>query len=374
VDTGIIDYGFSDAADYALGDRYHPAGLFPDNKATTWRRHIVFVKSPKPDGPNYFVLRDTFPGGEHRNKWWNWLNLGKADMVDVVAGASRPCQDLELKTPYGASTRVWFSRSHEIKPRLTFEAGRHDGLPGPEIKTIVEAAAKPGEDFFYVVYPHKDAEAVPTFERLGDACIKITTSESTDYVFVSDEPVKFEQDGVVFEGKAGAVRIYKDKATLSLLAGSGRIGYKGAIFSGHGPFQQTVSLNDLKAGSTTVADTYEKKWLTVDIGGGISIEGEGPFDAKLDSQTLRISAKGRARVLRMTRPAWLLRPQFWIDGEEFMACWTDYPGSNWGRLDRTNMVALTVPKGTHELVVKNMVFPAVWKRPFAPTIEGAARP
>ena len=73
------------------------------------------------------------------------------------------------------------------------------------------------------------------------------------------------------------------------------------------------------------------------------------------------------------RPAWMLRPQLWIDGEEFMACWTDYPGSNWGRLDHTNIVALTVPDGSHELVVKNMVFPPLWKRPFTPAIEGVLR-
>ncbi|MGD0091492.1 MAG: hypothetical protein ABSE73_16355, partial [Planctomycetota bacterium] len=116
VDTGVVDYGFSGAADYALGDRFYPGGLFADGKSTVWRRHIVFLKDEEPGGPNYFVLRDTFPGGEHRKKWWNWLNLGKQDMVAVNG------QDLELKTPYGASTRVWFSRPHEIKPRLTFDA------------------------------------------------------------------------------------------------------------------------------------------------------------------------------------------------------------------------------------------------------------
>ncbi|MCY3020993.1 MAG: hypothetical protein NTW87_18410 [Planctomycetota bacterium] len=365
VDTGVLDHGFTDAADYALGDRYYPAGLFADGKATVWRRHIVFVKSKQPDGPNYFVMRDTFPGGEHRKKWWNWMNLGKADMVEIKG------QDLELKTPYGASTRVWFSRPHEIKPRLTFEAGRHDGLPGPEIKTIVEAAAKGGEDFFYVVYPHKDGEALPRFERLGDACLKVATSESTDYVFANDEPVKFEQDGVVLEGKAGVVRVHPKELAASLLAGSGRIGYKGAIFAGHGPFQRTVALADMQAGSTPVTDTYEKKWQAVDIGGGVTIAGEGPFDAKLDGQAIRVTTKGRARIMRVTRPKWILRPQLWVDGAEFMACWTDYPGSNWGRLEGTELIAMPVPEGQHELLLKNMVFPPVWKRPFTPAIESA---
>ncbi|MGD0093723.1 MAG: hypothetical protein ABSE73_27755, partial [Planctomycetota bacterium] len=247
---------------------------------------------------------------------------------------------------------------------------RHDGLPGNETKTIVEAAAQPGEDFFYVVYPHKDGVAVPPFERPGGGCLKIVTSSAVDYVFANDVPVKFEKDGVLFEGKAGAVRVYKDKVALSLLAGSGRIGYRGAVFAGHGPFQRTLALAGLKPGTTPVNDTYEKKWQTVDIG-GISVEAEGPFEAKLEGQSVRIRTTGRARVLRMTRPDWMLRPQLWVDGVEYMACWTDYPGSKWGRLERTNLVSLAVPEGAHELLIKNMVFPPVWERPFKPAIESA---
>jgi hypothetical protein len=364
VDTGMIDYGFTDATDYALGDRYYPAGLFKDGKAMAWRRHILFLKGQQPEGPNYFVMRDTFPGGEHRPKWWNWLNLGQDNMIEVNG------QNLELKTEFGAATRIWFSRPHEIKPRMTFEAGRHDGLPGPEVKTIVEAAAQPGEDFFYVVYPHQDAEAVPPFERLGEACIKVVSSEATDYVFLSDESVKFEQDGVLFEGQAGAVRVYPDRVTLSLLSGSGRIGYQGAIYVGPGPFQRTLPLADLKPGVTPVNDTYEKKRVSVDMGGGITVTGEGPFEAQQDGWTLRLHTQGRARVFRITRPEWILRPQARIDGEEFMACWTDYPGSDWGRLNHVNLMALTVPDGEHEVVIQNMVFPPVWERPFEPQIEG----
>lgn len=364
VDTGVIDYGFTEAADYALGDRYYPAGLFEDGQAMTWRRHILFLKGQRPEGPHYFVLRDTFPGGEHRRKWWNWLNLGREEMVEVNG------QDLELKTEFGVGTRIWFSRPPEIRIRLTFEAGRHDGLPGPEVKTIVEAAAQPGEDFFYIVYPHRDAEPVPPFERRGEVCLKITSSESTDYVFLSDESVKFEQDGVLFEGKAGAVRVFPDRVTLCLLSGSGRIGYQGAIFIGPGPFQRTVSRTDLRPEVIPVHDTYEKKRQAVDLEGGITVTGESPFEARCEGRAIHIHTRGRARVFRITRPEWILRPQARIDGEEFMACWTDYPGSDWGRLDHTNLIALTVPEGEHEVVIRDMVFPPVWERQFDPGIGG----
>jgi len=67
----------------------------------------------------------------------------------------------------------------------------------------------------------------------------------------------------------------------------------------------------------------------------------------------------------------MLRPRHWIDGTEFMACWTDYPASFWGRMRNTNLVGLSVPEGDHELVIEDMVFPPCWTRQFIPMLEGA---
>ena len=57
-----------------------------------------------------------------------------------------------------------------------------------------------------------------------------------------------------------------------------------------------------------------------------------------------------------------------------MACWTDYPASGWGTYRDTNLIALSVPGGKHELTLKNLVFPAGWARPFTPTLAGALVP
>lgn len=356
VDTCVRDYGFTSVADYARADRFYPGGLFADLKSMEWRRHVLFVK------PGYFVMRDTFPGGNHRAKWWNWLNLDGPELITLDEQAAT------LRTTHGAATRIWFTEPRSLRTRLTFAYPRADGLGGDETKTIVEAAANAGEDFFYVVYPHKNGESVPPFARLGDVGIRITGRESTDYVFVNDEPVAFEQDGVVFAGRAGAVRVYADRVALTLNSGSGKVGYRGHVFEGHGPFERVVPLKDLKPGTHAVTDTYEKKLIAVDVGDGLAVEGEGPFTAKLDGQTIRIRTTGRARVLYVTRPAWMLRPEYRVDGELSMACWTDYPGSDWGRLERTNLVALPVPDGAHELILRNGAFPAVWPRQF--TVNG----
>ena len=122
------------------------------------------------------------------------------------------------------------------------------------------------------------------------------------------------------------------------------------------------------AGVHRVHDTYKKERISQDVGGGITVEGEGPFEASLDGETIRIRTSGRKRVLLVTRPPYVLRPQLWVDGQEWMASWTDYPASNWGKFTRTDLIGLSVPEGKHELVIKNMVFPDVWARPFAPVL------
>ena len=109
----------------------------------------------------------------------------------------------------------------------------------------------------------------------------------------------------------------------------------------------------------------------MDLGHGVQVYGEGPFTATLDGETIHIHTSGRARVLHVHAAAFLVRPQYCIDGEEWMACWTDYPNNGWGSYDQTWLVGLTVLEGVHALTLKEMVFPNGWTRPFTPLIDGA---
>ena len=156
-----------------------------------------------------------------------------------------------------------------------------------------------------------------------------------------------------------------------MTAGSGRVGYKGHILEGHAPFERTVRLADLEPGVHRVEGTYERTRRRLDLGRGVSITGEGPFTGELDGDAIRIHVEGRARVLNVSQPEFIRRPQYWIDGVEWMACWTDWPASGFGSWSNTDMVALTVPDGTHDLEVRDMTFPAGWERTFSPTIEAA---
>lgn len=381
VDTTVRDYGFCSSADYAVASRFYPSQIFGDGQGPmSWNRHVLFMKTARSDGPSYFVLRDTFQGGERRPSWWEWMNLDTADLIRVDSAAFDPAktpidkavpveqfpvlqgQVVEMKTRHGASTWFWFSRPREVRTRMTFKAAN-------ETKTIVVIPGVPKQDYFYVVYPRGDGEPTPACAALGPGVMRIKTGESTDTVFLGDHAFTWERDGIVFTGSAGAVRVLDDRVALCLNAGSGRVGYQGYILQGHGPWQRIVPLTDLKPGLHQVQGGYEKKMQVVDLGRGVKISGERPFTARLDGKLIRIKTGGRARVLHVTQPPWITRPQYTIDGRRWMACWTDYPNNGWGRYDNTWLIGLSVPAGEHELVVKEWVYPKGWTRPFIPAIE-----
>jgi hypothetical protein len=384
VENHVQDYGFGESVDYAVGREYYPPEYFTDgNGEMEWRRHVVFLKSARPEGANYFVLRDTFPGGARQPTWWHWLNLDGPEMIVPRANT------IEMKTKYGAGTHFWFAGRQQLDAQavMTFDYGlgpnyhhrafgKQLGVPNAEdkeTKTIFRVAGKPGEDFFYVVYPHKDAERLPTFTQPGRSCIKIVTPESTDYVFVGDRPLEFEKEDVLFVGKAGAIRVFPDRIVFCLAGGSGQVGYKGCVLEGPGPWERVLRPGELKPGLTRLSDGYEKQTVSVDLGEGITVTGEAPFEAKFDGRAIRIKTRGRARVLDVTLPPFILRPELKLDGRQWMAAWTDYAGSNWGRMKNAWLAAVSTLDGEHELVITNMVFPPVWQRPFEPAIVSTAK-
>jgi hypothetical protein len=375
----VQDYGFGDSVDYAVGREHYPPEYFADGKGPAeWRRHVLFLKSAKPDGANYFVMRDTFPGGKERPAWWHWLNLDGPEMI------AQQGNTIEMKTTFGAGTHFWFAgrQSLEAKASITFDYplgpnyhhrtfGKALGVPdasGKETKTIYQVAAKPGEGFFYAVYPHKDGESLPSFSQPAEGCIKVVTAEATDYCFASDTPLVARVDDVDFVGKAGAVRVFPDRVVLSMVSGSGRIGYKRFVVGGNAPFERTVAMADLKP-QTIEVPGHEKKIVSVEIGEGITVTGEAPFEAKLEGKAIRIKTDGRARVLLVTKPPFIVRPGLQFDGRTWMAFWTDEAGSDWGRWTGTQLIALSTLDGEHDLVIRDMAFPPVWERQFAPTVS-----
>jgi hypothetical protein len=371
----ILDYGFGANADYAVGHEYYPPEYFDDGKGEMeWHRHALFLKSAQPAGANYFVLRDTFPGGAGRQTWWHWLNLDGPEMIKQDGNI------VEMATKYGAGTWFWFTRPMPGKVVRTFDYGFQPnyhqlafgkGLgvpttPDKETKTIYQLAGAPGQDYFYVAFPRKDGEAAPKVAQLADGVLKVVTAEATDYVFVSDTPQTVNVENVVFTGKAGAVRVFPDRVVFCMNSGAGQIGYRGYVLVGNGPFEVTVAKKKLRKKVVPVDGGYAKTIVTQNLGQGITVTGEGPFTAKLDGENIRIHTSGRARVLQVTRPSFIWMPQYFLDGREWMAFWTDYAGSRWGAMKNSALISVSTLDGEHDLLLRNRVYNPVWQRQFTP--------
>jgi hypothetical protein len=404
IHTDVQDYGFGESADYAVGRMYLSGEELGDGKGEMeWRRHILFLKSPRPAGPNYFVMRDSFTGYEGapaatgRNALWTWLNLDTADLVKVngtAFDAAKVPEEkvtpenqwpalagnvVEMGTKYGASTWFWFNTPASptvqavMKMKYTVDpadyqrhfAAQQPGIPAtgsPEAKTIFRIQGSADSGFFYVVYPRKGDEAPPTCTRLAAGVLKIVTSESTDYVFVGDTPFNFNQDGVQFTGKAGAIRVFANSVVFCMNSGTGTIGYKGHVLTGSGPFERSIANNDLTPGTVNIGGA-PKNIRTVEIGQGITVRGEEPFTAKLDGKVIKIHAEGRARPFIVANlPGWLLNAQFTLDGQEWLCLRSDEASQGWGRYARGSGVCFSTLDGVHELELRQRVqWPSPWE-------------
>ena len=285
---------------------------------------------------------------------------------------------IEMGTKYGASSWFWFDTPSAptlkavMKMNYTVDpadyqrhfAALQPGIPAAgsaENKTIFRIQGHADSGFFYVLYPRKGAEATPTCSRLAAGALKIVAAESTDYAFVGDSPFNFDQDGLRFTGKAGAVRVFKDHVVFCLNSGTGSIGYQGYVLTGSGPFERTVAKRDLKPGTVDVGGT-PKTIRTVEIGSGITVRGEEPFTATLDGTTIKIHTDGRARQFIVANlPSWLLNAQFTLDGQEWLCLRSDEAAQGWGRYARSSGVCFSTIDGTHDLELRQRTN---WPRPW----------
>lgn len=410
IHSDIQDYGFGANADYALGRMYFSGEELGDGKGEMeWRRQILFLKSPRPTGANYFVMRDMFTGYEGapastgRTAWWNWLNLGDAGKVKVNGRAFDPAQvavhavtpesswpaltgnTIEMGTDYGASSWFWFAtptaptikavmKEDFVVAPADYQRDFQSLVPGipttsdKETKTIFRIQGNTDNGFCYVIYPRKGSEATPQCSRLTPGVLKVVTSESTDFIFVGGEAFDYDAGGIRFTGKAGAVRVFSDRVVFCMNSGTGTIGYKGHILNGSGPFERTVRNANLTPGATNVLGT-PKVIQTVKVGADMTVTGEGPFTALFNGSVLSIHTEGRARRFTVENlPSSIRNPQFLLDGQEWLCLKADAASQGWGTYARSNGVAFSTVDGSHDLILRERIWPSPWDCGISPTV------
>ncbi len=292
---------FGDSSDYlrGLGD-YGPQ---------RWTRQILFLKGKAAAGPNYFLFRDSFHilNGETAKlepKWWFLKTAGVK--ANVTAGP----QTLEYSGPYGAGMHVGFLQPAAIAAESR-DARSHD--QDFTVTSVGPIAA--GEDALVMLYPRKEAEAAPRYERLADGAAKITTTEGTDYAFVGRAPFTFTSADISFHGTAGAVRLYPNEVHLIISEGPGSVSYRGTTLRTDGPSTKVVPLSEL---SKLQSFDESMKWKLREspLPEGWRIEGVARCEVKIEIDRIVGRSEGFGGHLYARRPSGLkVLPTLVIDGQ-----------------------------------------------------------
>ncbi|HOF89346.1 MAG TPA: hypothetical protein PLZ36_14775, partial [Armatimonadota bacterium] len=255
--SGIDRHFFSDSVDYLRG--------IGDYGPQRWTRQILFCKGQRAASPNYFVFRDSFSPldalatamvkpeisaparvGELQPTWWYLRTLGHTRQVAASAAG------LTYSSEYGPKLDVRFLQPASVAITSREASSGAKTFAGTE-ETITVNAAGPlpaGQDVLVVLYPRGKDEAAPAYESLGDGAAKITTRESTDYIFVSRDGMTYQQGEIAFTGIAGAVRVYPHAVHLVVAEGAGAVSYQGYTLKAGKPATKVIPLAEIAPGGT----------------------------------------------------------------------------------------------------------------------------
>jgi hypothetical protein len=291
--SGVHRHSWSEPVDYLRGVGDWRVGDGADAVVRRWTRQIMFVKATASDGPSYFVFRDAvhLPGeaetasGEAESgrasrsapaastarsgvPWWWFLRTpGSVARVTSEPGGFThrspwgPILEVRLLTPATVSIA---SRDATVRADLIGHVARAwvaAGSPTVDAPlgtvrvedTLTVTAVGPiehGQDVLAVLFPRRPDEAAPTYELLGDGAVRVTTPESTDYIFVSRTGMELRVGDVAFTGIAGAVRVTDRAVHLIVAEGPGTVTYRGVTLRADAPAARVVPFADVTDGRT----------------------------------------------------------------------------------------------------------------------------
>ena len=416
--TGYPDWFFTPGGTAGFGQpRPRSAAAGTTDGAFTWDRQVVFLKSPNPEGANYFVIRDGVNGPGRAASWWN-LNLpGRKEharvagekvavdtewptKLDLLFPGRQPAFEMKenrLPTDY-ADTHFRFTRPLADGQTISRDYVMDDAAGTPlrwekwtgerkqnpawwdhwisiahnpttpsyftyyafakqlgfeEQQVTLRLPGGPGEGVAWVLYPRGAGEAEPTAAQLAPGVTKVVTGEGTDYVFLSAEPLEFKGEGIEFAGQAGAVRVPKQGEPELLLLRGSRLAFRGQVVEAAAGKPQVTA-----DGNTVrfVAPTPEYVNLAH---GNVAVRGLGPFDLTFTPERITGTVDGDIRTLVCTWPEQIVRPGYWMDGVRWCAGFADEHSIVKGTATPQFGIAFGVSAGRHEVKIAEWEWPAV---------------
>ncbi len=428
-DSNILDTAFGPTVDYAWSSTGYPdwfinpgsrprwngprklvEGMNQKEGAFTWNRQVMFLKGKTAKSPNYFVIRDTTTGEGRLASWFNLNFLGTKEHVKV--NGAKVTVDSEWPTDLNV---LFLDRKdpkpeiHENPTRLSPDynyklVGKKAGVPisrdwvtqkgqpatakvnkwgqakfggGIERQVQLRVQSKPGQEVAWVLYPRGAGETAPKAKQLAPGVTKVTTSESTDYVFLAPKPLTYKGEGVEFAGLAGAVRVRQNgKVTLVLSGGPGKVGYKGTVVEGAAPFEKTITGKKVetiakptwKIDSTQPAISEkgnairfvcaERKYVEL-TKGNVGVRGMGPFDLTFTPNGITGTVDGDIRTIVTTWPENITRPAYSMDGVRWYAGFADEHSIYKGTKAPQFAIAMGVTAGQHKVSIHEWTWPAM---------------
>ncbi len=326
---GVPAHAFGESVDYvrAIGD-YGPQ---------RWTRQISFLKSKTPTGPSYFVFRDSFTAAGDESKplepkWWYLRTLGRKDRVKTNSSGftftSEFGPKLEAHFLQPAKVAIESREATQGTPlyagnaqnwrRVHPNANRDGNINIAETITVnAVGPVPPRQDILAILVPLSNEEAPLRSESLADGAARITTREATDYVFLSEKPFRSAGDGIAFEGRAGAVRVYPNEVHLVIDEGPAAISYRGTTLRSAIPAVKVIPKSDLNK-RQTIDLPAPWKLKNEALPKGCRLEGPARCELVVANDRLSGRSEGYGGFLYAPMPPGLkVLPMLIIDGQTY---------------------------------------------------------
>lgn len=245
-----------------------PLSDYTKSEQIGWQRDILFIKSPKQDGPAYFVIQDDvtrFNSQSKDNALWYWFNTKE--------NPTRHGQRIEVKGAENVTLDVWLDKQaadslagYDAKSWAKQQADMTEQKQPPTANvnpdnlvktTLINTSAWEGRGQKYwqrgatiqhglsipvnvnqrvrtVLFPREDSQNPVKIQPLADGNgLHVIFDQGEDYLFISDETIDFNLPGqnIKFKGKTGVIQIRQNEISLILLDGQS-IQYQSAALTG----------------------------------------------------------------------------------------------------------------------------------------------
>jgi len=212
---------------------------------TVWHRQMLFLKDADPQGPNYFVLRDTFAGSPTRatddSLWFLANDMTGQGPLYHFDGQCKADMDVFVASPSGCLPETgeyghpMFSYSRPVKSDPHFFP---NGQIEKEVQHFLRLKQPAGKGYLVALYPRlKGIDPPAEFTTPAENVIHAVTPLSTDYAFLNSTAFDFKDARVTFHGTAGALRFYNSgKIAVVNTEGHAEFTVAGKSISGDGPF------------------------------------------------------------------------------------------------------------------------------------------